>query len=80
MALVIVAIGASLGNPTGYAISQTRDLGPRVAHVISPIKDRGDPGRAYTWAPVVGPTIGGTPAGLTLDRLDITSMMPPFPP
>ena len=32
---LIVAIGLSLGGPTGYAIA--RDLGPRIAHAILPI-------------------------------------------
>ena len=34
---LIVAIGLSLGGPTGYAINPARDLGPRIAHAILPI-------------------------------------------
>ena len=41
MALLVVGIGASLGGPTGYAINPARDLGPRIAHAILPIKGKG---------------------------------------
>ena len=37
---LIVAIGLSLGGPTGYAINP-RDLGPRIAHAILPIAGKG---------------------------------------
>ncbi|EEZ91528.1 MIP/aquaporin family protein [Mobiluncus mulieris] len=79
VALVIVAIGASLGGPTGYAINQARDLGPRVAHAILPIKNKGGSDWAYAWVPVVGPTIGGILAGLVFGKFGIMDMMPPFP-
>ncbi|MFQ6397442.1 MIP/aquaporin family protein [Nocardia sp. KC 131] len=36
-ALLVVAIGASLGGPTGYAINPARDLGPRIAHALLPV-------------------------------------------
>lgn len=35
-ALLVVAIGASLGGPTGYAINPARDLGPRIAYALLP--------------------------------------------
>ena len=35
---LIVAIGLSLGGPTGYAINPARDLGPRIAHAILPLQ------------------------------------------
>ena len=41
MALLVVGIGDSLGGPTGYAINPARDLGPRIAHAILPIKGKG---------------------------------------
>src|SRR5699024_4233298 len=41
VALLVLAIGASLGGPTGYAINPARDLGPRLAHAILPIKNKG---------------------------------------
>lgn len=56
---LIVAIGVSLGGPTGYAINPARDLGPRIAHAILPITHKGDSNWGYAWVPVVGPMIGG---------------------
>lgn len=64
VALLIVGIGASLGGPTGYAINPARDLGPRIAHAVLPIKGKGGSDWAYSWVPVVGPIIGGVLAGL----------------
>jgi glycerol uptake facilitator protein len=62
--LLVVGIGASLGGPTGYAINPARDLGPRIAHALLPIKGKGDSDWSYSWVPVVGPIIGGVVAGL----------------
>jgi glycerol uptake facilitator protein len=59
VALLVVGIGASLGGPTGYAINPARDLGPRIAHAILPIKGKGSSDWAYSWVPIVGPLIGG---------------------
>lgn len=64
VALLVVGIGASLGGPTGYAINPARDLGPRLAHAILPIKGKGSSDWAYSWVPIVGPLIGGAIAGL----------------
>ena len=64
VALIVVGIGASLGGPTGYAINPARDLGPRLAHAVLPIKGKGSSDWSYSWVPVVGPLIGGALAGL----------------
>ena len=65
VAFLIVAIGASLGGPTGYAINPARDLGPRIAFALLPMKNgKGDANWSYSWIPVVGPIIGGVIAGL----------------
>ncbi len=64
VALLVVGIGASLGGPTGYAINPARDLGPRIAHALLPIKGKGSSDWSYSWVPVVGPIIGGVVAGL----------------
>ena len=56
--LLVLGIGLSLGGPTGYAINPARDLGPRVAHFILPIKNKRDSDWGYSWIPVVGPIIG----------------------
>nr|WP_152650251.1 MIP/aquaporin family protein [Demequina aestuarii] len=63
-ALLVTGIGASLGGPTGYAINPARDLGPRIAHALLPIKGKGSSDWSYAWVPVVGPLIGGVAGGL----------------
>lgn len=62
--LLIVAIGMSLGGTTGYAINPARDLGPRIAHAILPIKDKGTSNWWYAWLPVVAPICGAILAAL----------------
>ena len=64
VALLVTGIGASLGGPTGYAINPARDLGPRIAHAVLPIKGKGDSDWGYAWVPVLGPIVGGVIAGL----------------
>ena len=70
VALLVVGIGASLGGPTGYAINPARDLGPRIAHAVLPIRGKGDSNWGYAWVPVVGPLIGAVLGGL-LSRVPI---------
>ncbi|MBR4826348.1 MAG: aquaporin family protein [Bacteroidales bacterium] len=60
--MLIMAIGMSLGGATGYAINPARDLGPRLAHAILPIKDKRDSGWSYSWIPVAAPLVGGAVA------------------
>lgn len=57
--IIVAAVGFSLGGPTGYAINPARDLGPRIAHQVLPIKNKGDSDWGYAWIPVVAPIIGG---------------------
>lgn len=64
VALLVVGIGASLGGPTGYAINPARDLGPRIAHALLPIKGKGSSDWGYAWVPIAGPLVGGALAGL----------------
>ncbi len=64
VALLVVVIGMSLGGTTGYAINPARDLGPRIAHAILPIKGKGSSQWHYSWIPVVGPLLGGVVAAL----------------
>jgi glycerol uptake facilitator protein len=56
VAILVWAIGLSLGGTTGYAINPARDLGPRMMHAILPIKGGSD--WSYAWVPIVGPIIG----------------------
>jgi glycerol uptake facilitator protein len=69
VALLVVATGASLGGPTGYAINPARDLGPRIAHAVLPIKGKGSSDWGYSWVPVAGPIVGGVLAGLLAGAL-----------
>jgi len=56
--LLIWSIGLSLGGTTGYAINPVRDLGPRIAHAILPIPNKGSSEWGYAWVPVAGPILG----------------------
>lgn len=64
VALVVLAIGLSLGGVTGYAINPARDLGPRIMHSLLPIPGKGSSDWRYSWVPVIGPVIGGLLAGI----------------
>jgi glycerol uptake facilitator protein len=58
VALLVWVIGLSLGGTTGYAINPCRDLGPRIMHMILPIKNKGTSDWPYAWIPVFGPIAG----------------------
>jgi len=66
---IIVSIGMSLGGLTGYAINPARDWGPRIAHSILPIKNKGDSNWGYAWVTMVGPLVGGALAALLFSVL-----------
>ena len=55
---IIVSIGMSLGGLTGYALNPARDIGPRIAHALLPIKGKGSSNWGYAIVPLVGPIIG----------------------
>ncbi|MCP9210641.1 MIP/aquaporin family protein [Streptomyces cucumeris] len=67
VSFLVVGIGLSLGGPTGYAINPARDLGPRLAHAVLPIPNKGTSDWSYAWIPVVGPLIGAVLAGLVFN-------------
>lgn len=58
VALLVFAIGLSLGGTTGYAINPARDLGPRIVHALVPMKGKSHSDWNYAWVPVVGPVMG----------------------
>ncbi len=64
VSVLVLGIGASLGGPTGYAINPARDLGPRLAYTILPIRGKGSPRWGYAWVPLFGPLVGASLAGL----------------
>jgi glycerol uptake facilitator protein len=69
VALLVLAIGLSLGGPTGYAINPARDLGPRIMHFLLPMPHKRDSDWGYSWIPVAGPIIGGILAAIVYKLL-----------
>lgn len=69
VAIVVWGIGLSLGGTTGYAINPARDLGPRIAHALLPVKEKADGNWSYSWIPVVGPLCGAAFAALLFSLL-----------
>lgn len=67
--LLVLAIGLSLGGPTGYAINPARDLGPRIVHFILPLKNKRNSDWGYAWIPVVGPVAGALIAAFLFKQL-----------
>ena len=62
---IIVSVGMSLGGLTGYAINPARDLGPRIAHALLPIKGKRDSNWKYGLiVPIFGPIAGAIVATL----------------
>ena len=64
VAIVVWGIGLSLGGTTGYAINPARDLGPRIAHAILPIRNKGGSDWGYSWVPILGPIVGAVAAAV----------------
>ncbi|WP_036430598.1 MIP/aquaporin family protein [Mycoplasmopsis felis] len=69
--LIVIAIGASLGSSTGYAINPARDFGPRVIYYLTErllMKNRKQEfvggNWSYSWIPVLAPLTGGLLIGL----------------
>jgi glycerol uptake facilitator protein len=58
VALVVFAVGLSLGGTTGYAINPARDFGPRIMHTLLPIKNKDNNDWQYAWIPIAGPVAG----------------------
>ncbi len=55
---VVLAVGMSLGGPSGYAINPARDLGPRIFGTLVGTKGLFD-GMYWLVAPIIAPIIGG---------------------
>jgi glycerol uptake facilitator protein len=65
--LLIVAIGASFGANTGYAINPARDLGPRLWIAIVSGGASFSADNYYFWIPIVAPLLGGTVGAFIFD-------------
>ena len=66
VAALVWGIGLSLGGTTGYAINPARDFGPRLAHAILPVANKGNSDWGYAIVPILGPLIGGSMAGVLI--------------
>lgn len=64
IAMIVLAIGLSLGGTTGYAINPARDFGPRLIHFLVPIPGKRDSDWGYSWIPIAGPILGAFAAAL----------------
>jgi len=65
--LLIVAIGASFGLNTGYAINPARDFGPRLWVAIVTGGASFSANNYYFWIPIVAPILGGVCGGFIYD-------------
>jgi glycerol uptake facilitator protein len=74
VALGVLAVGLSLGGPSGYSINPARDLGPRILGALVGSKGLFD-GLYWLIPPVLMPMIGG-PIGLVLYDLFIAKNLP----
>ncbi len=71
---VVMAIGLSLGGPSGYAINPARDFGPRIFGALVGTKGLFS-GLYWLVAPIIGPLIGGPLGAVTYDWF-ITPFLP----
>jgi glycerol uptake facilitator-like aquaporin len=63
--LLVWAVGMGMGGITGFAMNQARDLGPRMAYQVLPIKNKADNNWKYgLTVPGLAPFVGATVAAL----------------
>ncbi len=74
VAFVVLAVGLSLGGPSGYAINPARDFGPRLFGAIAGTKGLFD-GVYWFLPPIVGTLIGAVLGAYTYD-LFVTANLP----
>jgi glycerol uptake facilitator protein len=71
---VVLAVGLSLGGPSGYAINPARDLGPRLFGTIVGTTGLFS-GLYWLVAPIIGPLIGGV-LGIYLYDIFVSANLP----
>lgn len=69
----VLAVGLSLGGPSGYAINPARDLGPRIFGAL--VGTQGLFADGYWWIPIVAPILGGV-IGIYLYDWFVTKYLP----
>lgn len=63
--LLVWAVGMGLGGVTGFAMNQARDLGPRIAYQLLPIRNKVDNNWLYGLVvPGIAPFVGAVAAAL----------------
>jgi len=72
----VLAVGLSLGGPSGYAINPARDFGPRLFGAL--IGTQGLFSSGYWWIPIVFPIVGGVLGAFTYDWF-VTGFLPAKP-
>ena len=78
--LIVWAVGMGLGGTTGFAMNQARDLGPRLAFQLLPIKNKADNDWQYgLLVPGIAPFVGAVLAALFLSLIHISHHFPSFP-
>ena len=55
---IICSIGMSMGGLTGFAINPARDIGPRLAHTLLRIPNKGSSNWDYAFVPGIAPIVG----------------------
>lgn len=65
--MAVLAIGLSLGGPTGYAINPARDFGPRLFAGIFISGDTTAFEDSYFLVPIIGPLVGGVAGAFFYD-------------
>jgi glycerol uptake facilitator protein len=69
----VLAIGLSLGGPSGYAINPARDFGPRLFGLLVGTKDLFD-GIYWLFPPIIMTILGGTVGSFVYDWI-VTSYL-----
>ncbi len=59
VAFTVLAVGLSLGGPSGYAINPARDFGPRLLGLVTGTQNLFTPDFYWLIVPIFGPLIGG---------------------
>lgn len=70
--VLVWGLGLSLGGPTGYAINPARDFGPRLAHFVLPVSNKGGSEWGYALIPILGPLIGAAIGAVVIQLAGIS--------
>jgi glycerol uptake facilitator protein len=71
----VLAVGLSLGGPSGYAINPARDFGPRLFGTLVGTQGLWSPDFYWLIAPIIGPIVGGVLGAFTYDWF-VTAFLP----